>query len=40
MLYDGKIIWLGPAETIGESGNDLVDQFVHGRADGPIQPSL
>lgn len=40
MLYLGKIIWRGPANAIDASGNDYVDQFVHGRADGPIQPAL
>ena len=36
MLYDGKIIWVGPADTVDDSGHDHVDQFVHGRVDGPI----
>jgi len=40
MLYEGKIIWHGPADIIDNSGNDYVDQFVHGRADGPIQPAI
>lgn len=40
MLYEGKIIWRGPASSIDHSGNDYVDQFVHGRAEGPIQPAL
>ena len=40
MLFEGKIIWQGPASTIDSSGNAHVDQFVHGRADGPIQPAL
>ncbi|MCR9270141.1 MAG: ATP-binding cassette domain-containing protein [Hyphomonadaceae bacterium] len=40
MLFEGKIIWRGPASQIDHSGNDYVDQFVHGRAEGPIQPSL
>ncbi|MEL6825590.1 MAG: ATP-binding cassette domain-containing protein [Pseudomonadota bacterium] len=40
MLFEGKIIWRGPASQIDESGNAHVDQFVHGRADGPIQPAL
>ena len=40
MLFEGKIIWRGPASMIDDSGNDHVDQFVHGRADGPIQPAL
>lgn len=39
-LFEGKIIWRGPANTIDTSGNEYVDQFVHGRADGPIQPAL
>ena len=40
MLFEGRIIWRGPASQIDSSGNDHVDQFVHGRADGPIQPAL
>lgn len=36
MLHDGKIIWSGDASTMTKSGNDYVDQFVHSRADGPI----
>lgn len=37
MLYAGKIVWRGPASSIDNSGNAMVEQFVHGRADGPIQ---
>ncbi|NKB21875.1 MAG: ATP-binding cassette domain-containing protein [Alphaproteobacteria bacterium] len=37
MIYKGKIIWAGPVSEIDASGNDFVDQFIHGRADGPIQ---
>jgi phospholipid/cholesterol/gamma-HCH transport system ATP-binding protein len=37
MLYAGKIVWRGPASAIDNSGNAMVDQFVAGRADGPIQ---
>jgi phospholipid/cholesterol/gamma-HCH transport system ATP-binding protein len=37
MLYNGKIIWRGPASSIDSSGDERVDQFIHGRADGPIQ---
>ncbi|HWA90228.1 MAG TPA: ATP-binding cassette domain-containing protein [Rhizomicrobium sp.] len=37
MLYRGKIIWQGPTEEIGHSGNPYVDQFIHGRAVGPIK---
>lgn len=37
MLHKGEIIWAGAASDIENSGNPYVDQFVHGRADGPIQ---
>lgn len=37
MLYKGKIIWQGPVADIDRSGNAFVDQFIHGRAEGPIQ---
>ena len=36
MIYKGKIIWDGPCADIDKSGNDYVDQFIHGRAEGPI----
>jgi phospholipid/cholesterol/gamma-HCH transport system ATP-binding protein len=37
MLYGGKIIWQGPVSEIDRSGNAYVDQFIHGRAEGPIK---
>lgn len=37
MLYEGKIIWAGPVADIDDSGNPYVEQFIHGRAEGPIQ---
>ncbi len=37
MLHAGKIVWRGPAASIDASGNAMVDQFVAGHADGPIQ---
>lgn len=37
MLYDGKFIWQGDARDIDRSDNPYVDQFIHGRAEGPIQ---
>jgi phospholipid/cholesterol/gamma-HCH transport system ATP-binding protein len=40
MLYDGRIIWSGPVAEIDESGNEFVDQFIHGRAEGPIKMAL
>ena len=40
MLFEGKIIWRGPAGDVYQSDNDYVDQFVNGRAEGPIQPAI
>ncbi len=40
MLYQGRIIWRGTPEEIDNSDNPMVDQFVHGRAEGPIQMTL
>lgn len=37
MIYKGRIIWHGPVSQIDNSGNPYVDQFIHGRAEGPIQ---
>ena len=37
MLHEGKIIWSGPVDSIDRSGNPYVDQFIHGRAEGPIK---
>jgi phospholipid/cholesterol/gamma-HCH transport system ATP-binding protein len=37
MLFDGKLIWQGPVGEIEQSNNAHVDQFIHGRAEGPIQ---
>ncbi len=36
MLHGGRLIWDGPAGDIDDSGNAHVEQFVHGRAEGPI----
>lgn len=40
MLYKGKIVWNGPTAEIDNSGNAYVDQFINGRAEGPIQMEL
>jgi phospholipid/cholesterol/gamma-HCH transport system ATP-binding protein len=37
MLYEGRIIWIGHKNEIDHSGNPYVDQFINGRADGPIK---
>ena len=40
MLYGGKIIWEGPTGEIDKTGNAYVDQFIHGRAEGPIKMAV
>lgn len=37
MLHQGRIVWHGPTAEIDRSGNPYVDQFINGRADGPIK---
>jgi phospholipid/cholesterol/gamma-HCH transport system ATP-binding protein len=37
MIYDGRVIWDGPADRLDSSDNAYVDQFVHMRAEGPIK---
>jgi phospholipid/cholesterol/gamma-HCH transport system ATP-binding protein len=37
MIYKGRIIWSGAKDQIDQSGNPYVDQFIHGRAEGPIK---
>jgi phospholipid/cholesterol/gamma-HCH transport system ATP-binding protein len=37
MIYDGRIIWHGPAQDVDHSGNAHVEQFVQGKAEGPIR---
>jgi phospholipid/cholesterol/gamma-HCH transport system ATP-binding protein len=37
MIYKGRIIWSGRKEEMDRSGNAYVDQFIHGRAEGPIR---
>lgn len=37
MIYKGEIIWRGPASSIDKSGNEYVEQFINGRASGPIK---
>ena len=36
MLHRGRIVWRGPAADIDRTDNPYVEQFVRGRADGPI----
>ena len=36
MLYDGKIVHTGTPDEIKRTDNQIVQQFIHGRAEGPI----
>ena len=36
MIHEGSIIWKGHVDDLDHSGSEYVDQFIHGRADGPI----
>lgn len=37
MLHDGVIKWTGPVAKLDNSGDPYLDQFIHGRAEGPIE---
>jgi phospholipid/cholesterol/gamma-HCH transport system ATP-binding protein len=37
MLYRGQIIEVGTPEEIKNSANPVIQQFIHGHADGPIR---
>ena len=37
MIHGGGIVWAGPAKAVGDSGHPAVDQFIHGRTEGPIR---
>ena len=40
MLYQGKIVWVGPRDKVDISGDPRVDQFINGRTKGPIKMEL
>ena len=37
MLHDGTVRWQGDVGEIDHSDDPYLDQFIHGRADGPIE---
>ena len=37
MLHGGVIQWTGPVGDMDHSGDPYLDQFIHGRAKGPIE---
>jgi phospholipid/cholesterol/gamma-HCH transport system ATP-binding protein len=36
MIHEGRIIWQGPIGSLDASGNPYVEQFIHGRSEGPM----
>ncbi|MBL0319834.1 MAG: ATP-binding cassette domain-containing protein [Alphaproteobacteria bacterium] len=40
MLYQGTLIWTGAVDTLEDSGNPFVEQFIHGTSIGPIEVKL
>ena len=40
MIYQGRIVWDGPAASLGQTGNAMVDQFARGEREGPISMEL
>lgn len=37
MLHAGRIQWTGPVGDMDQSGDPYIDQFINGRAEGPIE---
>ncbi|WP_151720422.1 ABC transporter ATP-binding protein [Gemmobacter serpentinus] len=37
MLHGGKVRWTGPVSELDETPDPYVQQFIHGRAEGPIE---
>lgn len=37
MIHEGSIIWQGDVKALDNSGNEYIEQFVTGSAEGPIQ---
>lgn len=37
MLHEGVIQWTGPVSEMDQSGNPYLEQFIQGKADGPIE---
>jgi phospholipid/cholesterol/gamma-HCH transport system ATP-binding protein len=37
MIHDGKVRWTGPIAKLDDSGDPYLDQFIHARAEGPIE---
>jgi phospholipid/cholesterol/gamma-HCH transport system ATP-binding protein len=40
MIHEGRIIWDGATADLEKSDNPYVDQFIHSRAEGPIEMAV
>jgi phospholipid/cholesterol/gamma-HCH transport system ATP-binding protein len=40
MIHEGRIIWQGPVSALDGVEDPYVDQFIHGRAEGPIRMAV
>jgi len=40
MIYHGNMIWTGPKDKIDQSGSEYIDQFINGKAEGPIKMEI
>ena len=40
MVHGGRIIWDEATADVENSGHEAVDQFVHSRAEGPIEMAI
>lgn len=40
MIYEGKIVWHGGVKELNTSGNEYVEQFIKGKAKGPIKMQI
>ena len=40
MLHAGRVRWTGPIEAMDASPDPWLQQFIHGRAEGPIQMEI
>ena len=36
MIYEGNILWKGTTDAMDKTKNAVLDQFVHGHAEGPL----
>jgi phospholipid/cholesterol/gamma-HCH transport system ATP-binding protein len=40
MIYHGNMIWTGQKDKIDQSGSEYIDQFINGKAEGPIKMEI